>query len=470
MAHDSNTEHGKRLFVDNDLIADMSGLRKVFHSPTKHSGNPVLGEDHRWEHGTIYPHSMLYDDRQQGFHAWYRAVDEPNGTSEVQEHACYAWSSDGIAWEKPALGLIDYRGSTQNNIIGTSTPLAVMFNNDPELTPRRFLGFWSGKGAFSLVFRSSDDGIHWEDLPIPETGDLRQNAAETPPDPLARYYTTGQCWAGTNAWGAGRRGVMRCETADLVHWGARRVACARESDDPENLEFYTMDTATRHIDEIYGGLHFGFLSSFHTDLEGRRNPINSAAMSGTIDVALVLSRDSVDWWRPNGLEPFLPLGSEGEFDSGMIFLSSMIEHESRLFFHYGGWDIEHGQLMDSPEKLGRCDIGLAHLRLDGFASIESSDARGTLITHPFVVSGEMLDVNVDSSNGAMTVEIGDEAGIALPERTEEDCDVIRTDSLRHRVTWNGKSAFADLVGRTLRLKFGLAGATKLYSFTVTSNP
>ena len=30
---------------------------------------------------------------------------------------CYATSRDGISWDKPELGLVDYEGSTANNIV-----------------------------------------------------------------------------------------------------------------------------------------------------------------------------------------------------------------------------------------------------------------------------------------------------------------------------------------------------------------
>ena len=59
---------------------------------------------------------------------WYRTSSplERTGTgrgyreSEGSYKACYAISEDGLTWEKPALGLADFDGSTRNNLLPPS--------------------------------------------------------------------------------------------------------------------------------------------------------------------------------------------------------------------------------------------------------------------------------------------------------------------------------------------------------------
>jgi hypothetical protein len=467
MSDPTATSSRKWLLLDGDTIGEMRGLKRVFHSPTKHPDNPLVHEDHPWEHGTLYPCWVLRDDERDLFHMWYRAVDMPNGTEAPGEYGCYAYSDDGVRWTKPSLGRVEYRGSTDNNIIATNSPAAVMLNADPELTPQRYLAFWPGEQPFSLSFRASDDGIEWTKLSIPETGDLRHTPIVS--NRSGKYYTTGQGWAGSNPWGGNRRGVMRCQSSDLATWEGRRIIFAAEEHGGDDLEFYTMDTAWRYMEHTYAGLHLGFLHCFHTDLDGRRNPVNHAAMSGTIDVSLAISRDTIDWSLPNDLEAFLPLGEQqDDFDTGMVFISSMIEYKDRLLFYYGGWNIDHGQLMADPEKIGRSDIGLAELRLDGFASVESTGDYGVMTTAPITISGTVLELNADAREGSVAVDIVGEDGSIL--RSQDDCSAIKADNPRQTVRWNGEHDLADLVGRTVRLRFGLTGIAKLYSFTISHRP
>ena len=67
---------------------------------------------------------------------------------------CYATSKDGITWDKPALGLVDYGGNKQNNLIdfplGDSRVINLIVIEDPaDSDPaRRFkMAFQSTKYA-----------------------------------------------------------------------------------------------------------------------------------------------------------------------------------------------------------------------------------------------------------------------------------------------------------------------------------
>jgi hypothetical protein len=52
--------------------------------------------------------------------AWYSTMHHFRYTQNIfreNTYLCYATSKDGIHWEKPELGLIDYRGTKTNNIV-----------------------------------------------------------------------------------------------------------------------------------------------------------------------------------------------------------------------------------------------------------------------------------------------------------------------------------------------------------------
>ncbi len=57
-------------------------------------------------------------------------------------------------------------------------------------------------------------------------------------------------------------------------------------------------------------------------------------------------------------------------------------------------------------------VGLATLRLDGFASLRAETA-GTVATKPFTFSGQRLETNADAVGGSIRLEILDCGGEPL---------------------------------------------------------
>ena len=111
----------------------------------------------------------------------------------------------------------------------------------------------------------------------------------------------------------------------------------------------------------------------------------------------------------------------------------------------------------------RASIGLAKLRLDGFAHLEALEVPGFIVTKPIVMSGRALGVNAAVDGGEVRVEIQDEAGRPIDGCSLDDCDRFVGDSVRHEVTWSGCADLSRLGGRVVRLRFWLRLA-KLYSF------
>ena len=73
---------------------------------------------------------------------------------------CYAFSTDGIHWEKPELGLIEFNGSKQNNIAMRRVNGAGVFKDAREIDPtRRYKMFFCGEPQMTVAF--SPDGLHW---------------------------------------------------------------------------------------------------------------------------------------------------------------------------------------------------------------------------------------------------------------------------------------------------------------------
>ncbi len=104
------------LFVDEhliDTITDGAGLR--LHKPIPRKA--ALVTDKPWEGNTCGYHTVFKDGDL--YRMYYRGWNHDNKTQKQLHKAmvCYAESSDGIHWNRPSLGLVDFNGSKANNII-----------------------------------------------------------------------------------------------------------------------------------------------------------------------------------------------------------------------------------------------------------------------------------------------------------------------------------------------------------------
>src|SRR5262249_55498190 len=112
---------------DNVSIPATDNLILTMHQPEKHPSNPVVplgarGEPDEWQqryYGTVLRHAGK-------FKMWYIAASregflDPSTGKDIDFRGwrfAYAESDDGVRWVKPKLGLTEFRGSRDNNLIG----------------------------------------------------------------------------------------------------------------------------------------------------------------------------------------------------------------------------------------------------------------------------------------------------------------------------------------------------------------
>ena len=109
----------KQLFLDDYAIESMSGVKRVLHQPEKHG--PVLTADRSRGETTVQSRSVPHWNPDKGaWEWWYWAFHESsNGQHRNSETRLnhYAISSDGVNWESPSLGLYEWNGSKDNNVV-----------------------------------------------------------------------------------------------------------------------------------------------------------------------------------------------------------------------------------------------------------------------------------------------------------------------------------------------------------------
>ena len=109
----SNTElhPGKQTFIDDFFIESMDGAHRVLNPAEKLTVDEplnIITPDRPWEGDDIESTgNFVYDEVNQAIRMYYHGVD-----SQV----CVLESKDGLHWERPNLGLVEFNGSKANNI------------------------------------------------------------------------------------------------------------------------------------------------------------------------------------------------------------------------------------------------------------------------------------------------------------------------------------------------------------------
>ena len=447
------SDPGPQLFVDDFMVEKLEGLRRGVQQPVRVSRRPILVAEHPWEGRVLQMPCVLWDRQQKIFHMYYWAA------TKDATYTCYARSQDGIKWRKPVLGLhAGPGGSKRNNIVlrgegKVARTRYVVLNPRTDDPRRRFLALYIDNVPGLTEFAaSSPDGLHW--TTEKKIGDLRHvtggRPSRNPP-----FFLIEQQWGKDPGDGHRYRAIWRTESRDMKNWTGGQLVIERLADDDPDLEFYH---ACSHFlgSRTYRGLHLGYLYLFHTSrTEGVRR--DGVRLEGTVDTALMSSRDTIHWTRVDRKRRFFPLGASGSWEAGMNYVSPEVIVGQRMFFYYSGWKSTHGV----PNN--NAGIGLATLPLDRIVSIEPKQTSGRLTTRLLKFGEGRLEVNVDAEDGRLRVEVLDEAGQVLAGFGADHCRSISSDSRQRRVKWK-KRKLKQLAGRRVRLRFLLAGGCRLFAF------
>jgi hypothetical protein len=120
----------------------------------------------------------------------------------------------------------------------------------------------------------------------------------------------------------------------------------------------------------------------------------------------------------------------------------------------------------------RVEIGMATMRLDGFAPMVAGNEQGTILTKPFRVEGNRLMLNAAcdlAQSGSIRAAVLDEHNNPIGGFTTALCTPITGDSIALPVSWGANGSLASLRGQVIRLQFQMQNA-KLYSFMLTPVP
>ena len=476
----------KQLFIDDEVVGKLRNLRRRLHQPVKNPVEPILRPEHPWENLALQTRNAPFWDPQAGvWKLYYLAFVARDGDAHA---SCLAVSRDGLRWEKPALGLVDWAGSKQNNLVtapGNEADFLYHVLYDPGDVPaRRF------KGLFGISRRQpavSADGLHWTRLPVAAVPS--QDESQLNYDPVTRQFI-----ATVKHEGPYGRSVYLALSRDFETWtkpelvfhadgvdqerGRRRLA-ERLTDarytpltinqpDQYNVDVYNMPAFP------YEGLYLGLPMKFH-----QSGPTPIGNQDGFHHVELVVSRDLRHWSPVADRAVFIPNAPAGPgvYDTGTIVPPTRpVARERELWFYYTGikrrFQPENVKVGTDgkPRYVSVPDSGaiyLARLRPEGFVSLDAGDLEGSVTTLPLTLAGKRLFCNADAAAGQLRAEIMDARGQKpIAGYNLEACQPLTGDHVDAELRWKGAAGLAALPKEPVRLRFVLRNAS-LYAFWLT---
>ena len=448
------------LFVDDHLVDSLDGLEHKLHSPQ--SAGRVMTFNEPWEGVTsgnsvgVFQDGDLYRMYYRGSsHAGY-ALESllEQGEEVIPEHpyaACYAESRDGINWTRPSLGILEFQGSKDNNIVwmgrGSGAFLPFKDSNPAAPAQERYKAVGPDSGA--LYAFVSPDAIHWQDMQ--EEPILTDGAFDSPN--LAFWDTVQKRYVA----------VYR----DFVN-GVRTIKIATSSDFRDWTPGQWGDFGEAPAEHLYTNATQPYFRAPHIYLAFPRRfhpwktmgPFNQAHAGGCSDAIFMSSRDTVHWNRY--LEAFIRPGpdlrnwSHRANTPAWGLLATAADEISFFIARHYTFPSNHLERMV--------------VRTDGFVSIHADHAGGELITRPLTFQGENLILNLaTSAAGSIRLEIQDTAGKPLPGFALDDSPLIWGDEIEHTVRWERSHSGATsaqplsrVAGKPVRLRFVMKDAD-LYS-------
>ncbi len=499
----------RELFLDDFLIEEMTGdARRVFHQPVPRE--IVMTFDRPWEGNSIGMMRIFRDEDR--YRMYYRAgrytVENGKLKTLLPDRTAYAESRDGIHWTRPDLGLVEFQGTHENNLLPHRVTFVFRDANPSATAASRYKAISIGAdhrgantgGGHAVYAWQSPDAVHWEPVQESPIYDKRHRGlADVPAEQVVTWLDS----VNTVFWSSAERQYVmyyRVYTYEgevqkpgwrvPADYNQKRVRQAEKavSDDFVTWRRVGLITCTGNFPSVEEQMYSNGIAPYDRaphirialpgrytdpgwtrahdrlpDLERRKLESSAEMRSGTAltDTLLMWSRDGHIFTRSP--ETFLRPGPQrpGAWMYGNHWaINQPVETDSSLegaapeLSIYANEHYRKGPAVKTRRYT---------LRLDGFASIRATRQGGGCITRPLTFSGNRLSLNFSASAaGSVRVEIRDAQGSPIPGFTLNDCDGIIGDDIDRVVTWRGKDDLSSLAGQIVRLHIDLREAD-LYS-------
>jgi len=455
----------REIFVDNYLIEKLDGTYLVLHHPVDRG--PVFYFNKPWE-GDVsgYVTVIKEPDLYRMYFRGLKSKKNKNDTTVVA-HTCYAESKDGIQWERPALGLVGFEGSSNNNILDLPEPATHNFSpfldTNPNVLPAEKYKALAGKDRKDgLVAYSSPDGIHWKKMqekPVITDGVFDSQNVAFWSESEGCYVSYFRTWTEGNY--KGFRSVSRATSPDFIHWSATQ---SMTFGDTPLEHLYTNQTSPYfRAPQIYLSIGARF-SDFQVvpDEQALKLKVDSTQWKGVSDAYFMSTRGGTQYDR-TFMESFIRPGI------GLNNWTARCNYPALNVVQTGANEMSVYLNQDYAQPTA--NLHRYSLRLDGFTSINAPFDGGEVLTKPFTFSGDILEINYSTSAvGEIRFEIQNKAGKPIEGFEMEKSKAVIGNEIAGQATWEGNKSLASLNGKIVRLHIYMKDAD-LYSlrFRETNN-
>ena len=403
-------------------------------------------------YGTVI---RMGDEFRMWYIGWGRDGDKYGG------RVCYAVSKDGINWEKPKLGLVEFNGSTQNNLVRFDSEhnahigfILVLYEPEDSDPNRRFK-MVNRVSPFNNIASFSPDGLHWKESP--HNPILKHNAIE--PGGLMkfdnRYFLNGQ---GGNV--GTKRAFVTYVSYDFDHW-TDAVAVGLRRDIPP----FRQIPGPHAGEQIHMGAGLWNRGNVILGLYGQWHGESNDRAYVSMDLGFVVSNDCLHFVEP---VPDYQMISAYEVHRGargqMVRSPALMQGQAyenvgdETLIWYAPWG---GVGFVCVARWPRDRLGYAEVVPDPKPRLLMPEDTHTMFwgkyvqlpidkTDPHIIScpvqldkpGARVFVNADglSKLSNLKVEILDEQFRPVAGYSGDDCISIKESGLRQPVTWRAKEA------------------------------
>ena len=449
---------------DTAVLGQTHGLCTALEHPKKDPKGALMREEYfaasprRWEPriDNGYP-NVFFDSDAQKYRCYYTLFSiDPYSASvplaarkgarytpgEGREVSlAYAESLDGAHWVKPALGLTEFEGRTDNNLLLRGVHGASVFYDGREQdTSRRYKMLYRQDGGERLLAVAfSGDGIHFDRHTVITPGKRRLMADS---HNFAFYEEkSGRYVLISRHWRRNLRIVTRMESEDFIHWSdpAEVLAGLGRDDQIYSMPVFACD-----------GLYIGLPSIYHGGDTARGH-------FDCVDCELAYSFDTVHWQRIAPGTPFIERSPgvypEGGADCGCIYASVPVRQGDELMFYYMGGNGRHTNFRETS-------LMRATLKAGRLMSLRAGQDGGTLETAVLDLSPSALTVDAVCGPQGVRAQVCDAGGRPLPGYDFEHSRCDGGDG-RLSLRWAEHERLPE--ARGARIKFALSDA-RVYSF------
>lgn len=431
---------------------------------------PIIPPEEPWERqGLVKGIALLHEEGK--FRLWAKCT--PAGGKPMP---CIYESTDGLHWKRPTLNLVEYDGSTANNLLPMAPRSVFIDPTAPD--SQRYKGVsighqisrkeleefkrqrpdaWEhradrGKLIFGIHGYVSPDGIVWKKLPAPlviehsDTDivadyDLRRKkyvlytrnffvgpqSHGVPADPSLKS------WLG-DMGGAGRRAIGRSESRRFDAFPLSKLLMIPDSEMLPSESLYTNCKTT-----IPGAPDQQLMFPAVWDIS-----------KDTTKIVMASSHDGEIWnFVPGGA--VLETASFGQWDGGCLFaFPNLVELPDGSFvLPYSGYNVPHKY----PRGQWKYQIGYAVWPKGRIVALEAAE-HGEFATVRIMPPGRKLLINaVTERAGSIRVEVADRNGQPLAGRTFDDAQPIQGDQYRSTVAWRDADDLGYAQGQPIIMRF-----------------